>query len=232
MKIWKGAVILAAIMLTFTQCSKDDEPSLLPVEEQNVIDDLAIGKYLQEHYFDSDGRVTRFDESSEADDSETPLSQLAEQHGEFYVVKNPAVNAEGRAVVSNLQDSILIQYSLLGFRASRTNDTIRYGEPSTYYSTVHQSGYAQWDPTFYYVPRTSSVRPEQYEIPAIVEGLKHFNSTGRGPLENPPVRFQGIIIAPSRAVFGRNTNQMSIPFDVSMVLNFELLQVVDRDSVN
>lgn len=230
MKIVKGLILFMIMLVIFNQCKSDDGPELLDETEQNVLDDLAIQHYLAEHYFDPNGRVTKFNEESTDDDNETALIQLAEQHGDYFIVKNPNITADGRAVVENTQDSILIQYTLFGYRATRTNDTIRYGVPVGYFSTVHQTGYAQWDPTFYHVPRVGNVRPEQFEIPAIVQGIKHFNSTDRSALDEPAVNFQGIIIAPSRAAYGRRVNQMSVPFDTSIILNFELLKVMDRNT--
>ena len=233
MKLNPFAMLLLVFFAVFTSCKSDDDgEDLLPQEEQNQVDDSAIALFLQQHYFNSVGKVIKFSDANSADDNETPLSQLAERGPDgYWYVHKPGYIAEGRSVNNPQNDSILIQYELKYFYGRKTNDSIYYTEPSTYSTTINTTGLPIWDPTFYYYQSSTNTDNNRawYEMEGIQQGLSHFNSTGRSATDLPAVDFQGFIIVPSRLVFERDRNTFGFTADTSVMLNFELYRVIDRN---
>lgn len=229
MKLYHLTLIMA-VLLGFMSCKNDDDGTdLLSQEDQNQVDDQAIVKFLQDHYFNSVGKVMKFSEVNANDDNETPLYQIAQQGaGGYWYVKKPGFIAEGRAVNNPDNDSILLQYELNYFYGKRNNDSVYYTTPTSVSTTINTTGLPIWDPSFYHYRETESNRDEWFEMEGIQEGLKHFNSTGRNATDLPAVNFQGLIIVPSRQVFERDRNAFSFGADTSVMLNFELYQVIDR----
>lgn len=230
-------ILMLGVFITFSACKSDDDGNnQLPQEQQNQVDDEAIVLYLKQHYFNSVGKPIKFDDADESDDEETPLYNLAQQvDGGYWYVKRPDFEANGRSVTNNENDSILIQYELktLYAQLNTVKDSVYYSTPTTYGSTINTTGLPQWDPDFYYKELTeeqqdSNYQRSWYEIESIVQGLTHFNSTDKEEIDLPAVNFQGMIIAPSRLVFGRERNALNFIHDTSIILNFELYQVLDR----
>ena len=209
--------------------NEDDGIDLLPQEEQNQVDDQAIALFLQQHYFNAVGKVVKFSDDNDADDEETPLAELAEQGtGGYWFVKNPNYQSDQRMITNPDNDSILMQYDLNYFYAKKSNDSVYYTTPISYSSTINTTGYPIWDPSFYYHAPAEDQQDAWYEMEGIQEGLKHFNSKGKNATDLPAVDFQGFIIAPSRLIFERDRNAYGFGSDTSVMLNFELYQVIDR----
>lgn len=232
MKLQYLSILLLLFFVTISSCKNDDDgPILLPQEEQNRVDDLAIVKFLQDHYFNSVGKVTKFRDDINTDDNETPLHDIAEMNSSgYWIVQRPDFQASGRKVTNAENDSILIQYELNGFIGKIKNDSVFYSTPYNISTTINTTGYPIWDPAFYYkkIASTSTALKKSYEIEGIQEGLKHFHSTNKEMDGMPAVDFQGLIIVPSRLVFDREYNVFSLAHDTSVYLNFELYQVIDR----
>lgn len=233
---FKYLMMLIAIVFVIASCKNDDDNglNLLPQDEQNDVDDEAIVLYLKEHYFNSVGKVMKFDDDDESDDNETPLYDIAEMDAEgYWYAKRPGFVAEGRAVTNHDNDSILLQYEMKIFNAGLRSDTVYYSTAG-YASTINGTGLPQWDPDFYYKTLTDTQIENNYqrewnEMEGVISGLQHFNSTNKAATDQPSVDFQGVIVVPSRLVFKRDKNALRFAADTSVILNFELYQVIDRE---
>lgn len=237
-KKWGFAIIALGIL--FTACKNDDDVRELPVEEQNDIDDRAIVEYLQNHYFDPEkGLIKEFDAGDPGDDNYATLhSQGIKLPSGVWIVKKPGVVAEGRIAQDNTKDSILISHEIRVFKASYENLTGEqkpYKSIQTIASTINGSGTAIWDPSyyFYHIPSTmnDNVNLSHFVVEGFTEGLKQFNSTQTSGADL--YNFQGAIIVPSRAAFGRDFvysgSALNYAYrDFSFVFNFELHKVIDR----
>lgn len=230
MKLSKVLFLLVGAVFFAVSCNNDDDS--ISTGERNRLDDEAIVKYLREHYFNSKGISTAFDDDDTADDAYTPLYDIATQDDMgYWYVKNPNVTATGRAITDNDNDSILLQYNLSYFKSyvnSEEDDISDYPTPTLISSTINTSGYPIWDPLFYYGEDQSYDR-KFYEIEGVVDGLKHFNSIPKEQYDLPAVDFQGLIIVPSRLAYARDGSQVISGIDLSIILNFELYQVTDRE---
>lgn len=249
MKKW-GILLLVAGFIVGA-CKNDDDDNELPQDEQNQVDDDAIVEYLEDHYFDPErGLITEYDDEDEDDDNYPNLrSQGTKLSSGVWVVKREGIEATGDAVTSNAQDSILISYDMKKFVASY--DDLADGETpyssslSTLTSTIYTTGTANWDITyssgysFYYVDITETMQEnditiDNFVIEGLVEGLKHFNTTETNGADL--YNFQGAIIVPSRAAFGRDYVysgdylRNDIYRDTSFIINFELHKIVDRNN--
>lgn len=240
MKKWGFAII--AVVFAFTACKNDDDNGEPSIANQNTWDDEAILSYLEDHYFEPErGQIKRFD-AEDSTDNEYPtlLAQGTKLPSGVWVIKKNDFVAEGRPVVNNAQDSILISYEAKTFVADK--EALAEGQKpytnnfQTLFSTINGSGTAQWDPFFYFTHITptmaeSDVKIEHYVIEGFVEGLKHFQSTANDGVD--AFNFQGAIIVPSRAAFGRDVTYYggspSYSFrNTSFIFNFELHKVIDR----
>lgn len=223
----KHVFVTIAVLVFFANCKNDDSNELLPQQEQNKLDDQAIVNYLKKHYFDDNGRVK---ELKKADaDNQTALYKLAKQvDNGYWYVKNPKIKGDKRAVKDNTKDSILLQYDMKIFKATKVKDTVRYASLTPLSSTINTSGYPIWDPAFYYTKAPKGVNLDFYTIEGFVDGIKHFKSTGRNSDDTPAVNFQGLIIIPSRLAYNRSSNALKVGADQSVIINFELYKVIDR----
>lgn len=228
MKIRNFWIIGLFLFLSATACKRDELPieRLLPIEERNQIDDAAVEKYLEEHYFNEKGKTTKY--GTEPDDEQRPslMSLATKDPSGFWYVKNPEVSATGEKVVNNEVSKILLQYDMFYFIASKNDKGEINYSPSVLASTINTTGKPE-EPVFYHAGEDASSK-KLYEIKSFIEGIKHFNATQRTVDALPAVHFQGLIIAPSRLVFGRESNKILNSSDFSVVINFELLQVSPR----
>ena len=241
MKKW-GICLLAA-GLFFGSCKNDDDNNEIPQEDRNLVDDEAIVKYMEDHYFSPDrGLIKKYDAEDESDDDYPNLkSQGVKLNSGVWIIKRPGVTAEGPSITNNTQDSIQISFDSKRFIANRDNadsDGDLYGDVGGYFNTINSTGEAAWDPMFYYAKITEAladndINLSHFVIEGFVEGLKEFKTTqtpGDG-LYN----FQGAIIVPSRAAFGRDFvysgNQLrnDVYRNNSFIFNFELHQFLPRE---
>jgi len=241
MKKW--GICLLVTGLFFGACKSDDDFNELPQDEQNQVDDLAILQYLEDHYFEPErGLIKKFDPEDESDDNYPNLKSLGVKLGSgVWVVQRPGVTAEGPIANNSTQDSILISLHSFSFVAS--ND-VNAGQRayqlgySVFESTINNQGTPKWDPSFYYRPITPEMEDNNVNLSHIViegftEGIKHFPSTQTSGADL--YNFQGAIIVPSRAAFGRDFVYTSSGMDNrsfrdrSFVFNFELHKVVPRN---
>lgn len=232
MKISYLSIFVLGLFIMISSCRNDDDGlNLLPQAEQNEVDDRALVKFLEDHYFNSVGKIVRFSDEISSDDDETPLMEYAElKPSGIWVVHRPNFEATGRKVTNVENDSILIQYDLNGFVGQISNDSVFYSIPTSISTTINTTGYPIWDPSFYYtnVSGMTNARKSWYEMEGLQEGLKEFHSTNKNAADLPAVDFQGLILVPSRLVFQRDYNVFNLGPDTSIFFNFELYQVVDR----
>jgi hypothetical protein len=240
MKKWGLAIF--AVVLAFTACKNDDDFKEPSIADQNKWDDDAILAYLEDHYFEPElGIIKRFDATDSTDDEHpTLLSQGTKLPSGVWIVKKNDYVAEGRSVVDNTQDSILLSYETKIFQANY-EDLDEGQKPYTnnfqhLYSTINASGSPNWDPHFYYKEITepmaqNNINLSHFVVEGFVEGLKHFKSTDTDG--NDVFSFQGAILVPSRLAFSRDVNYVSgspsYGFrNMTFIFNFELHKVVDR----
>lgn len=250
MKKW-GICLLAAGLL-FGSCKSDDDVNEVSIEDQNQVDDEAIVQYLEDHYFSPErGLIKKYDEDDESDDEYPNLKSLGTKlNSGVWIIKRPGVIAEGPAITTNAQDSILISYDIKYFRAS--NQDLTEGQtlynsitPMQYGSTINGAGTPNWDLTyfspqsFYHVKLTQTmiendINEQHFIMEGFLEGLKQFNSTQTTGVDL--YNFQGAIIVPSRAAFGRDfvywggQLRNDIYRDLTFVINFELHKFVPRNN--
>ncbi|MBA5629838.1 hypothetical protein [Moheibacter lacus] len=242
MKKWGICLLAAGLFLT--ACSSDDDNNEVSQEDQNQVDDEAIVNYLEDHYFEPErGLIRKYDDEDEADDAYPNLKSMGVKlNSGVWVIKRPGVTAEGPSITSNTQDSIQISYDSNRFIASRDNVTEGselYGSVGTYYNTINSTGVAAWDPIFYYTEITedladNDINLDHFVIEGFVEGLKEFNSTQTSG--DDLYNFQGAIIVPSRAAYGRDfvytggQLRNDVYRNTSFIFNFELHQFLPRNN--
>lgn len=241
-----GFFILAAGMTSFWACSDDDgtfKIKDIPQDERNELDDLAILQYLEDHYFETEfGMIKSFNDSIQEDETTPSLLTLGTKlPSGVWVVKRPEYEAEGPAVTDNSKDSILISFNSARWVSS--DDDLAEGQrlyeknTATFFNTIYTTGTPAWDPLFYYVNITPAMEENEIDesffvIPGFVEGLKQFQSTDTDGVE--VFDFQGAILVPSRAAYGRRTTFLEgqkdpIKYrDNCFVFNLELHKVIPR----
>lgn len=240
-----GIGLMALIFLSVSCSSDDDGYRDLPQEDQNSLDDQAIVQYLEDHYFNPErGTIKRFDDETDEDDDFPSLKSLGVKlPSGVWVVKNPNVTAEGPSITDNINDSILISYNSMRFKASDefTSDGGRLYETylNPFYNTIYSTGTPAWDPIFYYRHITEEMTDmnidlESFVIEGFVEGLKEFSATETSGVDL--YNFQGVILVPSRLAYGRDFVYLGGNLDAntyrdnSFVFNFELHKVVPRNN--
>lgn len=240
MKKWIVAALGICVFLG--SCKNDDDINEPSTDDQNSLDDQAILAYLEDHYFEPNRGLIKSYSPTDSTDDDYPnlLSQGTKLPSGVWIVKRNGVEANGRSVQNNLQDSILISYHAYKFVAVSDLDTDEKPYSRSYdvfMSTINTSGSPQWDPVFYYNHITPSMAEDginlsHYVIEGFVEGLKQFPSTETDGID--PYNFQGAILVPSRLAYGRDINYLTgTPNNLnyrncSFVFNIELHKVVDR----
>ena len=102
-------ILFAVMIALFIQsCNRDDknssktgEKEVESLAEQNTNDDKAIEKYLDEHYLNSQGVVTKFDKTDTRDDNEKKLSDLNPkklENGIIIIKREKAQPANGKTI--------------------------------------------------------------------------------------------------------------------------------------
>ncbi len=221
---------LFAILL-FASCNKDDDngPTELSIEEQNIQDDGSIQTFLREYHFDDLGRVVKIEED---DTAAVPLSDIAYElsNGVWYA-KNNAVTAEGPKVTDIDHQKILLNYDFRIFSSGKDEEgNYTVNSYSSFFNTINTTGIPTWKVPFYRATQEQidANGASYYEMPGFRQAIIYFNSTEKN-IEDPYV-FQGVIILPSRASYGRENNYLGSGFrNLVSVINFELYQVEDDE---
>jgi len=235
---------IALSVVVLQGCKKDrDEEEVVPeisVEEQKTYDDAAAKDFLTKNYLNSKGVITAFDDTVTTDDNEKKLIDYDYKtlpSGVIYIVRPGAQPEPGKVVGAT--DVISFMQITKTYLATKTNDKIAYSSETTFVNNVTTSGIPSLDPAYYYVKQSvldkyntdnkTSYTRSFYEIEGLQEALKNFNAFD---LENSAeYNMQGIIIVPSRAVYGRdNTIYGSGYRNRSFVFNFQLYNTRARKS--
>lgn len=243
MKKWGITLLLAGVFIG--GCKSDDDDKDLPQEDQNQVDDQAIVAYLEDHYFDSErGLIKKYTDEVVEDETNPSLKTLGVKlPSGVWVIKRPNVEAEGPSITSNTQDSILISYNSTRFKATYEDlgeSQKPYNKFSvSFYNTIYSTGTAAWDPVFYHTKLTEDMISKNIDlsyfvIEGFVEGLKEFKSTQTNGSDL--YNFQGAIVVPSRAAYGRDFTYLGGALDPntyrdnSFVFNLELHKVLPRNT--
>lgn len=237
----KALIYIAVAALTVTSCRKEDgdttesiiKDEVKDLTVQNSNDDKAIAKYMDEHYLDASGKITRFSSTDTSDDANKKLSELNVQKlpsGVIVIVREGAQPNPGTAIGAT--DIISIMQRSYSFVAQENNG-IEYVSEIPFANTIDGTGNPEVDPSYYYVKQSvmdaSNKTRAYYEIEGFQEGLKYFKSFNLPNSAN--YNLQGVILVPSRAAFARDEHYpysgMSFR-NRSFVFNFQIYRTTPR----
>lgn len=230
------AIYLATALLFLSACKREEHQRTPKIEEvesitiQNKNDDNAIQKYLEEHYFDNQGKIKAFSSTNTNDDNYPKLSDLKPiklPSGVIVIIREGAQPTQGTEIKED--DIIHLMHKTTGFSSNDKG----YANEITFASSVDLAGVPQIDPSFYYTPKSiledTKKEKSYYEIEGFQEGLKHFKSFDKSADEN--YNMQGVIIVPSRVAFARDVhyhyNNLSWR-NINFVFNFQVYKTVAR----
>ncbi|MDO4224977.1 MAG: hypothetical protein Q4C75_03690 [Bergeyella zoohelcum] len=207
----QSLIYATALFLTLTACRKDDDTTtttteVAEVSTQNTNDDAAIQKYLDEHYFDAQGKVVAFSSTTTSDDNYTKLANLNPQKlasGVVVIVRDGAQPTAGTEIGET--DVLRLMQKTTAFLSTEAG---AYSSEINFSNSVENTGTLDIDPIYYYVKEsilssTGNAR-SYYEIEGLKEGMKYFQSFDKADSEN--YNLQGVIIVPSRAAFARDSH--------------------------
>lgn len=206
----KTLIYLASALFLITSCKREEAETTTiqeveNIDKQNSNDDIAIAKYLEDHYFDTKGKIVKFSSSSTDDDNYKKLSELNPiklPSGVVVIVREGAQPTAGKEIGST--DIIRLMHKTHTFLSSETG----YTSEATFISTIESTGVPQADPAFYYATpkllETTGQSKSFYEIEGFQEGLKHFKSFDQS--DDAGYNLQGVILVPSRVAFARDSH--------------------------
>lgn len=237
----KGILYLALATLTLQGCRKDNnndnelDQITTTVEEQKTIDDEAIVKYMETHYFDSRGNVRQYNETDTSDDNEpnlTTYNPITLPSGVVYIVRPNAQPSPGKMIGDD--DILQLMGSAYCYVAKKKDNEVKFHASIPIMNTIN-GGNIEIDPFFYYISEDvltqNNVTKDYYEIEGFQEGIRKFKSCEISEEEN--YNLQGVILVPSRAAYGRELNHYSTTtnnnfFDRSFVFNFQIYKSIER----
>lgn len=236
----KKTLLYGLVVATLvTSCRKEESPKeqieeVQDISVQNANDDTAIKKYLEEHYFDTQGNVKAFNKDSEDDDHYTKLSEMSPQtlsSGVVVVIREGAQPIPGTVIGAT--DNIRLMHNTTTFLSKEHEGKINYISEFTFGNTIATTGVPQENPTFYYYSQTlpEGIDRSFFEIEGFQEGLKYFKSFDMQDSEN--YNLQGVIIVPSRAAFAREKHFMYGGHNWrnrSFVFNFQVYGTTPREN--
>ena len=232
---------IALSVLALQSCKKDndeDEVIVIPIEDQNAYDDAAAVKFMESNYFNAKGVITAFDDDDTTDDNYPKLSSYPHEKlasGVICIKRTDAQPNPGKDIAST--DVLSLFQITNSYVAAKTDDKISFGSQITFTNNATGSGVPTFDPAYYYVKSSvlkkyndthgTSYTRSFYEIEGLQEGLKYFKSFDN--LDSATdYNMQGVIIVPSRAAYGRDTNYFGYT-DRSFVFNFQLYNSKTRN---
>ncbi|MEC5394833.1 hypothetical protein [Bergeyella sp. RCAD1439] len=238
----KKALFCAALALISLSACRNDTTSATTIQEvgdlatQNTNDDLAIKKYMDEHYLDSQGNIRAFSSTSTEDDQYAKLSDLNPQtlpSGVVVIVREGAQPNPGKEIGST--DVLRLMHYTNTFLSQNDSDGVKYTSEFTFANTMTSTGSPVVDPAFYYVKNTvmatSGYGRSYYEIEGFQEGLKYFKSFEQDDQTN--YNLQGVIIVPSRAAFARDSHYLYAGYswrNRTFVFNFQVYKSTTRSA--
>lgn len=235
----KGILYISLALLSLQACRKentveDPEKITTTIEEQNAIDDEAIVKYMETHYFDSRGNVRQFNETDTSDDNEPNLATynpVTLPSGVVYIIRPGAQPNPGKTIGND--DVLHLMGSAYTYVPKKNNNEITFEFSAAVVNTIN-AGNILIDPFFYYAKEenltANNVTKDFYEIEGFQEGIRKFKSCEIPEEEN--YNLQGVILVPSRAAYGRKdnvyTSNVSKFYDRSFVFNFQIYKTTER----
>lgn len=235
----KALICIAIASVAITSCRKDEttDTTIKEVSDlatQNSNDDAAIAKYMDEHYFDTQGNIKEFSSTDTSDDAFTKLSALSFQKlssGVVVIIRDGAQPNPGTTIGST--DIIRIMGKSTSFLSTNDNGTVKFASEMIFTNTIESTGVPQVDPQYYYVKNATMTASGKgrsyYEIEGFQEGLKYFKSFDKA--DSDGYNLQGAIIVPSRAAFARDEHY---PYSFlswrnrSLVFNFQIYKATTR----
>ena len=224
-------ILFAVMIALFIQsCNRDDknssktgEKEVESLAEQNTNDDKAIEKYLDEHYLNSQGVVTKFDKTDTRDDNEKKLSDLNPkklENGIIIIKREKAQPANGKTIGAT--DILHIMTKTQAFLSQKeVSGNVSYTSELNFVNTIDASGVPEKDPYYYYAKKRS-----YYEIEGFQEGLKEFKAFDKS--DNEGYNLQGVIIVPSRLAYARDPHYLGIFRNRNFVFNFQIYKAETR----
>ena len=237
-------ILFAVMIALFIQsCNRDDknssktgEKEVESLAEQNTNDDKAIEKYLDEHYLNSQGVVTKFDKTDTRDDNEKKLSDLNPkklENGIIIIKREKAQPANGKTIGAT--DILHIMTKTQTFLSQKeASGNVSYTSELNFVNTIDASGVPEKDPYYYYVNQSvldkattnGAKQRSYYEIEGFQEGLKEFKAFDKS--DNEGYNLQGVIIVPSRLAYARDPHYLGIFRNRNFVFNFQIYKAETR----
>lgn len=240
----KRALLCLLMAAAFTQSCKDDddnysdvivEPEL--ITEQNSNDDKAIAKYMEEHYLNEQGAVTKIDSTKTI-----PQVKLADLNpttlpsGVIVIKRQGAQPSDATGTTIGDTDVLRIMHNTTTFLSTKNDKgDIIYSSSYTFRNSIDGNGVPEVDPYYFYVKKSvleaSTNTDEQkkrsyYEIEGFQEGIKHFKGFN---LDDSEIHnLQGVIIVPSRAAYARDAHYTSAYRNRTFIFNFQIYKNTTR----
>lgn len=217
-KIFNYSLVTMLLFAAFS-CNSTTTIEEVPVIEQSVqhtIDNDAAQLYLNTHYFDAKGNPKEFSDTDTSDDNFPKLINLNPvtlPSGVIYIKRSSPTS--GQAILAN--DSLHFQAKITSYYAVKTDNVSKYGSELTFINTIATTGVPVKDPAFYHVKQSilnayPTFPRSYYELEGFQEAIKAMNSYEINNEVN--YNFQGLILIPSRAAFGRDAHFDYIGYDL------------------
>lgn len=230
--------------LALNSCKKDDEIETYKEPEdisvQNSYDDEAILKFMDTHYFDTQGNIKPFSTTDTIDDNYTKLKDMPGlEKLNSGVIIIPRQNAQPDPGTSIGEKDVLnILMNAQRYLAVNTDGNIAFQGGQIFVDNVNTSSMTL-DPIFYYVKTSvlnnatvdAAKQRSYYEIEGFQEGIRKFKAFNQS--NNNVYNMQGAILVPSRAAYARDASYYnssnSTVRNRSFVFNFQVYKTTPRD---
>ncbi|MGX9986541.1 hypothetical protein [Chryseobacterium sp. POL2] len=238
-KILFGFAVLA---LALQSCKKDNDAEEVytepTIELQNEHDDIAISKFLDTNYFDTQGNIKAFSDKDDSDDDKPKLSSYEKEtlaNGTIIIKRPGAQPTEGKTIAPT--DSLRIMSTTTAYWATDEESEVKFRYGYVFSNDIYGSGNPQVDPPYYYVTEkfmadNKNTNRNYYQMEGFQEALQHFKSWEIEDSVTP--NLQGVIIVPSRAAFARDDYYHAPSYPTyslrnrTFVFNFQVYKSITR----
>lgn len=229
----------AILTLALSSCKNDstefEEPVVLDSPTQNSYDDLAITKFLDEHYLDERGNIKIFNTIDVPSATKIKLSGLDPQtlpSGVVYIIRPTAQPNAGKIIA--VSDSINLMSTTYSYLARNDENVVKFTSSQIFRNTIGGAGSPEVDPSYYYVKKkVLDINPlltrSYFEIEGFGEALRKYKAYDIPNSDN--YNLQGVIIVPSRAAFGKDPHFDYVGYalnDRSFIFNFQVYKSITR----
>lgn len=237
---------LGLIGIILVNCRQSEDPApvtntTLPATtatQQNQYDDDAIQNYLENHYLNEQGKVTKVtDKTPETTPRLSQMNPIKLSSGVVYIVRPDAQPTNGQDIESSDNLTIMQNAYVMQAEASTTTSPTFGSNYIPFFNGVTISGNLTKDPSYFYVKKSildaNPTKPASYyEIEGLSEALRHFKAFNKA--DDEEYNLQGVILIPSRAAFGKDVH---FPYlggsetnlqDKTFMFNFQIYRAEPR----